>query len=132
MKIDFFPNTSKTLIVSLDLKIDFSEYVKKHIRILRIRFENSPAKYLGYSGFLLMDSLITPCRHLHHAQLQLLPSHHSYPHHTRCPQHTTTATPITPDATSTQPQLPTLHHADTTSTQPQLSHHTRYDQYTNT
>ena len=53
-----------------------------------------------------------------------MPSAHnnSNPHHTRCLQHTTTATPITPDAFSIQPQLPPLPTCPQHTTTATLSH----------
>ena len=114
------------------------------IDFFRIGFDNLPAEYLGYSGFLLTElwlSLsarpqlpalylhvhITPDTTTHYnrhplTQLQLPPSHqthnHSYPHHIRY----TTSYPIIPD---TQQQLPsnTRHHYTTPET---TTHHTRH------
>ena len=128
----------------MDLKIDFSEYLKKGNRFFRIGFDNLPAEYLGYSGFLLTE----PPKCTHHTrdpptathitpdtlstQTHLPPSHQmpsAHKHtHTNTPtpitpvalmRHTTIATPITPD---TLLQLPTLHQISTLSMHPKLTH----------
>ena len=55
----------------------------------------------------------------------------SYPHHTRCPQHTNTPTPITPDALVTLTHLPPSHQMPSAHKHT-YPHHTRCLQHTNT
>ena len=114
-----------------------------------------PAEYLGYSGFLLIEppkcthhtrdhptaTHITPCRYQmpsahkhiysHHTRCPHEAHNHSFPHHTGCPQHTTTLTPITPDALSTQPHLLPSHqmpcpHDSHEAHNHSFPHHTRH------
>lgn len=108
----FFPNTLKKKTNRFLVFLDWSEK-----QFFGIGFDNLPAKYLGYSGQFpahwvmvvthtlvhnhnqcsYMCILSTPLRYPQHTlwiTIDKLPHNHSYSHHTRYPQHTTTATHI--------------------------------------
>ena len=123
------------------MKIDFYEYLIKHNRFLRIGFDNLPAEYLVYSGFLLTElhmvvtqnSTTAAYMYTSHQTLLHILHNHSYPHHTR---YTTTATKsqqtplrITADTTTHH----TRHHFtshQTPSHTTSYPHHTKYHQDT--